>query len=141
MSESNRLCVLKDIQIESLRKKTVTCEKSKVLFQHFESNINLVNLKALRSVPIGQKNDSKFITLLLRILYADNLSTLSQRNVSGRNKLPITPTKKQIIDGIFKERIIAEETNIVQVELREKSVNTLLGDAILNIARPFKRVI
>lgn len=143
LNASNRLCVSKDLKIEILIKKNQQATKVKfqnVIFSKFEGKINASTLKDLRSVPSGQTYDSRFILKLVRYLYANNHNVLMDRSVAGKNKTPITPTKKKIIEDILRERVTIEEEEEIRIEHRTARVGTLICDAIRNIVRPLKRV-
>lgn len=143
LNASNRLCVSKDIKIEILIKENQQAKKSKVeaiIFNKFEGKINASTLKDLRSVPTGQTFDSTFILKLVRYLYENEHDVLLDRSVAGKNKPAITPTKKNIIKDVLRERVTIEEEEEVRIELRTPRVGILISDAIRNIVRPLKRV-
>lgn len=138
------MCVSKDIKIEKLLSEKSTADKTetpKTLFKSFEEKINSLVLKKLRSLDNGQKFDSTFVLTLVRSLYANDLTVLLSRNVSGKGKSPITPAKKTIIHDMLNERVIAEETDETLATQRINRIGGLLNDAITNITRPLKRVI
>lgn len=99
LKNSNRLCVAKDLKIERLlaEKSKITVgksEKNSVMFGKFENHIDPSVLKQLRNLPKDQSQDSKLVLLLMRHLYQNNLSILSNRTALGKGKTPITPEKK-----------------------------------------------
>lgn len=143
LNSSSRLCVQKDLQIERLLKGKKDSQIQKpaasVLFDKFENSLDSVALKDLKSVPNNQTNDSTFVLKLMRYLYADNLSVLLTKSVSGKSKTAISPVKKNLIENILKERIIAGEHNENQIALRASRAALLINDAIKNIVRPLKK--
>lgn len=143
LNASNRLCVSKDIKIERLIKENQLARKSKVpavIFDKFEGKINASTLKNLRSVPAGQPFDSTFILKLIRHLYENDHNVLLNRSAAGKNKEALTPTKKNIIQEIFRERVVTEEEEEARIVLRTARVGMLICDAIRNIVRPLKKV-
>lgn len=141
LNSSNRLCVQKDLKIERLKNDTnsqTNKPKNSVLFHKFEESISSVVLRELKSVPNGQTNDSTFVLKLMRHLYANDLQVLLNKSSCGKNKVPITPKKKSLIEEILKERVVADEKDENRIVLRAGRVGTLINDAIKNIVRQLK---
>lgn len=145
LNASTRLCVSKDLTIEKLKRENNQFHLAKkttvhaLIFNKFEQKLEASILKALRSVPTGQRNDSSFVLKLVRHLYEKDFSVLFERSAGGKNKTAITPTKKNIINEILRERVITEEEEAFRAELRINRVDTLINDAIKNIVRPLKK--
>lgn len=143
---SNGICVSKDVKIDRLLKEKAKItggklEQKPVMFVKFESDVDPITLKKLRSIQMGQKQDSTFVLTLVRHFYRNDLNVLFNRTASGKGKMPITPTKKAAIQKILEERVMIEESDIIRVGFRTNRINTLINDAIANITRPLKRVI
>lgn len=98
-----------------------------------------------------EKCDSTYVNELMQMLYADDLSVLLNRSVSGRqNKRkknpqsdvnntiktqPVTPKKLQIILDLFETRIQSADISMENKVRRLDRVKTLVKDAIQNIRK------
>lgn len=148
VNSANRLCVAKDLKIESLLKQPVENGQSDIaipiLFKRFEKMVESSTLKQLRSVQFGQKYDSTFVLTLVRHFYSNNINSLLTKTATGskqgKGKTAVSSEKKRLIHELLKERVISEESNGFCVENRLNRISDLLNDAIYNIVRPLKRV-
>lgn len=145
VNAANRLCVLKDLKIEQLLKeKGISMHNTTgPLFEKFKDKVDLSVLNQLRRIQKGQKYDSTFVLTLMRHLYASDLNVLLTKTAvgSGKSKIAVSPAKTSIIHQMFRERIVSEEDDQIQIELRVNRISSLINDAIFNIVRPLKRVI
>lgn len=102
VNASNRLCVAKDIKIESLLKNRAGGAEENiitpVLFKNFENKIESSTLKQLRSFQEGQNYDSSFVLMLVRHFYAENINVLLSKSASGsgKSKTAVSPEKKKL---------------------------------------------
>lgn len=106
----------------------------------------------LNSVSIAQQYDATYVRLLLEILYKNDNNALLYRTLSGRSRKTnqsdlndgeagqhkaISPTKKQKIFTMFRERII--NSNIASQEkftrLQTKNISRLVAIGIGNIRK------
>lgn len=113
-------------------------------FCAFAKDFNNEQLATLRDVPLTMQKDSKFITILVRMIYDGKFECLKHKSVTGRsgkageNKTPITPQKMDILTNIFNERIQAATEDNFERVVRKKKLNKLIKDALSNIYKSFE---
>lgn len=119
-----------------------------IQFQDFESFFEPADIKAIRSVRSGREKDSTFVLKVSRGLYKTDTQKLFERSSTGKRqkgiqKKVITPQKKQVIEEMFRERIISELQNEIdyegELEGRKSKLNRLIGKAIDNIKKQCKK--
>lgn len=136
----------KDIKMKRMKKdaakenevsKAVSSENGS-LFKSYESKFSSSQMKILRSMGSGQRNDSKFIKHCVEYTYGGNMEILKTKYSGDRkvkDKFPITPDKKLLISSIFNQRIDAEELNDETSNKRLGRLNRLVGDAIYCLSK------
>lgn len=135
-NESNKMNLQKDIKINSiLIDKNTGPAAEQSMFKSFQGIFTETELRDLRSIPISTTSDSKFITSCLRMLYKQDLSVLASRTAefATNNKKPITPSKKQTIEKIFKERLLYAPSE--EYSGRLKKLNEFLKWGIRNTTK------
>lgn len=135
-NESNKMNLQKDMKINSIlidKKTGPAAEQS--MFKSFQNILTETELKELRSISISTSSDSKFITSCLRMLYKQDHSVLASRTAefTTNDKKPITPSKKETIEKIFKERLLYAPSE--EYSARLKKLNELLKWGIRNTTR------
>lgn len=126
----------KDLILEELN------EKSEVMrFDEFSGDFSKEDLHLIQSVSNSKQNDPLFVRVVLRSLYASNLTVLNKRCVSGKSKSgeksEISPVKRQILDKIYNRRMeIASVSEVV--ESRRNTLNKHIKAAIEIITKNIK---
>lgn len=141
----------KDIKIQQLLKKNHKLNEDPsgpLPFENFVGHFESIVMNRIRSTKPGKSYDSKFILEVMRSLYKNCTEKLKSRSATGKKygkqkKAEITLTKKEIMEGMLKERLTSELGDQPQVQLliisRFKRLNRLVGDAIFNILAKDKR--
>lgn len=103
------------------------------------SNIFTSNqLAELRTIGLSAREDSSFVSSVMKFLYAGRLTILKTKSVSGRStkidqpKEKITPEKENVIRKTFAERMIDVNDDKLG---REKKLNKFIKDALINIGK------
>lgn len=110
-------------------------------FVKFSEKFRDSQLAQLRSIGPTIRDDSTFITTLMKFLYNGKFDTLMNKSVSGRGrtkaekKEKITPEKNSLMTEMFSERINEVTTDINDRNNRIKHFNKYIKDAIANINR------
>lgn len=105
-------------------------------FCEFSNVFASEQLAELRSIGISEREDSTFILSLMRMIYADELTKLKVKSVSGRTtkkdqpKQKFTPEKEKIIRKMYAERLIDVKDNN-----RANKLNKLIKNALRNIVK------
>lgn len=111
---------------------------SKLRFSEFSNDFTSQQLAELRSMGLNTRDDSSFVLLSLKFIYADRLSSLKNKSISGRtnknvqSKEKITPEKETIIRKMFAERLLDVDDDKIE---RGKRLNQLIKNALANIRR------
>lgn len=106
-------------------------------FFDFSNVFTSDQLADLRSIGLSAREDSSFVSSILKFIYADRITILKLKPVSGRTtkidhrKEKITPEKDKIIRKMFFERLLDVEDGRSE---REKKLNNRIKDALNNIA-------
>lgn len=125
---------------ESSNKQSKSVE-SELSFSKFAGKFIDSELAELRSVGPTIRDDSTFVSCVIRYLYSGCLESLENKSVSGRGrtkeerKEKLTPEKKAVIDDIFAERINHLTNSTEEYKSRYKLLHKYIKDAIFNINR------
>lgn len=118
----------------------VSAEKysKQMLFAKHEQHFTSAELKTLRSIGKGKRQDAAFVTHCVNYLYKGNTMVIANK-CSGNRKLKgktlISPDKKDTLSAILQERIESEGTDEMTGFDRTSRFTRLVGDAIYNIAK------
>lgn len=129
----------KDITIQTLKEKLAGFEKKKIKNTVPHSDcLSDAEMKDVRSVKSGAKNDSTFVFKLVQSLYKNDLSKLNSKSVTGKGrnttkKDRITPLKKDIIEKLLMERAMNDGGQDVTERLQKTNMH--IKNAIHNILR------
>lgn len=113
-------------------------------FHEFTSVFDSAQLATLREVGLSMQKDSKFVTMLIRMLYDGRFECLKLKSVTGRcgkggeQKTGITPRKMNILKNIFHERIQTATVDEFERDVRRKKLNKLIKDALSNVSKTFE---
>lgn len=121
-----------DCMIEDLEE-----QLEKGCYQQFESQISKATIKLLQSIPLSKSNDCKFVTAVLRDLYAGNIEVLKTTSATGRgaDKLSIPDEKYGNIRKIFDTRMEYASKYASDDGERRKNLNKCIKSAIETINR------
>lgn len=115
--------------------------ESQLTFSKFLGEFNDSQMAQLRSLGPTIRDDSTFVSSVMRFLYSERLDCLKNKSVSGRGrtkeekKEQLTPHKKTVLDEMFGERINCLTSNKDEIINRKKNLNKYVKDAISNINR------
>lgn len=114
-----------------------------VLFDQFKDDFTLEQLNGLREIGSTIRDDSSFVATALKSLYADRLSCLKNKSLTGRGKrgeekTGISPAKVTVMEKMFNERIYALTKDVQERKNRKKRLNKLIKDALNNISKSIK---
>lgn len=117
----------KDFMIQKLED-----ELNKSKYDLFRSSFNDEVITALTSIDESKAKDTIFMKKALAYLYRENLCKLKEKTYSGRNKEPITPSKKQVLEKLFNKRLeyIKDEQEKAD---RSKTFGKIIKNAIESI--------
>lgn len=146
LNESRDMNLYKDMKMKRMKKDAekeievpkVVSRENGSLFKSYESKFSSSQMKILRSMGSGQRNDSKFIKHCAEYIYdgiVEKLKTKYSGDRKVKGKVPITPEKKLLISSIFSQRIDAEELNDETSNKRLGRLNRLVGDAIYCLSK------
>lgn len=105
-------------------------------FSDFSNVFTSNQLAELRKIGLSAREDSSFVLAIMKFIYADRLTILKSKSVSGRAakidqpKEKITPEKENIIRKIFAERMLD-----INDDQRAKKLNKYIKDALGNITK------
>lgn len=138
----------KDREIDELRKlidqsqtPNISTPDNSLSFSQFENDFTSAQLVDLRSIGLTSRDDSKFVSFVIKCMYQENLSCLKTKSVTGRSvkqgetKTQISPDKMMLLKNIYSERIMAATEDSFEREKRKKMLNRKVNDAIHNISR------
>lgn len=113
------------------------------LYIDFKDDFDENELAKLRSIDGSKKSDSTFIRYCLQYMYKNEMSRLKTISVTGRNrtgqqKIPMSPTKSNILNKIFNERLSAQGLVDSEEIQRKSRLNIHIGHAIGHSARSKK---
>lgn len=145
LRKASDLNLQKDFEIKMLKQqlniKNPSAKKNELLFETYSHRFDSTEMKCIRSVKSGKRNDSAFILAILKALYKNEWSKLKQRRVTGRNyngasKIEISAEKKQIMREMFNERLseeIGSDSNEAdEFASRSARLNALMRYALHN---------
>lgn len=115
----------KDVEIRSLKKKI---ESKK--YTSFERKLTKKCIENLQNISDSEKDDSKFISVILNELYDVNI--LKSKSISGRSKnnkkTPLTPEKKLLLENIYSERL--QHLSTSEINTRKKNLSKIIRNTI-----------
>lgn len=131
----------KDLKIEQLTTNQRENSANNItIYNSYQHIFSTSELTTLRSVPFTSSKDSTFILQILRLLYKDDLHALNSRTASSKtpDKNPISPEKKDIINGLYNERLSCLKLNAFDFDKRKSKLNELTMTGIHNIRKSLK---
>lgn len=137
--QSTKINLHKDLKINNIVSDTQNSliSHGKSTFSLFESTFLLTELQALRSISINRTGDSTFVLTSMRFLYKDNLNLLKSRTSTKptETKQPITPSKKDIVTKIFRERLLVLGLCPSDFNTRFAKLNDHIKTALKNLSK------
>lgn len=109
----------KDVHIQKLEKKM-----EELRFNSFRNDLSDAAISELRTIDASERKDTAFIAVALKDLYRDDLTKLKEKTYSGRRKEPITPTKVNILQNLFRERLANDSSNKDRINNLPKCIKT-----------------
>lgn len=120
LRKANDVNMQKDLQIAAL-KQQLNNNKEQVkpttlLYEKHAHRFDAADMKKIRSIKDGQRNDSSFILTITRALYKNEENKLKNRRVTSRkygdtSKLEMSAEKKGLMSEMLRERVIDEIPN------------------------------
>lgn len=120
LRKANDVNMQKDLQIAAL-KQQLNNNKEQVkpttlLYENHAHRFDAADMKKIRSIKGGERNDSSFILTITRALYKNEEHKVKDRRVTSRkykdtSKLEMSAEKKEIMSEMLKERVIDETAN------------------------------
>lgn len=141
LKETSELNLQKDLKIAKLEKDGLNVQGEK-LYDDFANKFTEAELKDIRSVRSGEKNDSQFVLLMMKCLYKDGeKEKLNNRSVTGKKykgeqKLEITMEKKKTMLEMLGLRLKYELPGVsatAECKRRLDRFNQMIRSAIHNI--------
>lgn len=144
LRRANDINMQKDLQIQTLKQQLSSnkqpTEKSELLFGNHANRFDSTDIRQIRSIKSGRQYDSTFILAIMRALYRSEEDKIKDRRVTARKynsttKLEITADKKQMMQEMFEERVIAESdaaSENAAIEERLKKLNEHMRHALRN---------
>lgn len=121
-----------DVSIDELEKKT----KNK-RYLEFGNELSKGTIHILNSLRSLKDDDSKFLNILIRDLYKENIGVLQTTTISGRShnndKTPMSQSKSDLINKLFEKRLQYATEDGEVVGQRKKNLNKLIKTAIESI--------
>lgn len=116
LRKASDLNLQKDLEIKSLKQqlnKQKMNEKYDILFQNHSHRFENDEIRKIRSIKAGKRNDSTFVLTILKCLYKNEEAKLNDRRVTakkyvGTKKIELSAEKKQIMREMLEERVIDE---------------------------------
>lgn len=138
--DSNSVVVNSNSTDRKIAQKEPTAKKSisTVSFSKFCDDLSSDVLADLRSIGMNIREDSKFISTIIKGVYADRLDVLKGKSVLGRGRLKeknskVTPKKYDLLTGLFDERL--KKIDEPERTMRFKRLNKLIKDSMNNISK------
>lgn len=118
----------KDVKIRKLKREIQSTKYNK-----FERNLSKKCIEILRSIDDTEKEDAKFVSVILNELYDVNI--LKCKSISGRSKkndkTALSPEKKLLLDQIYSERLQQSKSlSSIEINTRKKSLTKNIRIAI-----------
>lgn len=143
LRKASDLNLQKDLEIKFLQQqltKKKTDENNDTLFQEHSHRFDSDEIKCIRSIKAGKKNDSAFILFVLKCLYKSEEAKLNNRRVTtrkygGTQKIELSAEKKQIMQHMLEERVLNElkgSDGDNELKTRLKQLNTHMRNALHN---------
>lgn len=108
-------------------------------FGGFSMHFSSEKLATLRSIGNNKREDSTFVSAIIKTLYADRLDAIKYKSVTGRSKgekkEAITPEKREILNEMFTERIYSTTDDNEERKIRLKKINDHIRFGLLNIGK------
>lgn len=150
LKKSSHVNLQKDLLIDKMRSESQSDANKfeSSLYQAFETSFDAADLKAIRSVLPGPSKDSTFVNKIMSALYkGSEFNKLCKRSAAGRRykgieKSGITPEKKDLIEMMLHERIVAESKDCPEnsAKKRTSGLNRFIRSAIHNILDAEKKI-
>lgn len=140
----------KDLKIQQLMKQNVPRDANTdmVLFKEYLNRFDVTDMVKIRSIGPGPQKDSKFINVILKSLYKNELYKLENRSATGKKfkgekKLEVSFEKKELMKNMLNERVRNELCDPFETSNeffnRVNRLNTFLRNAISNSLKKIKR--
>lgn len=138
INEARAINLQKDIQIRNLQAQlniqTYTeAGEFKNLFTQYECHFMPDEMKQLRSIDRGERNDSTFVSKSIFYLYGGSQNVVNRLPTSAKTaegKKPLSPEKVDIACKMLHERLIAEGLPNDAMTKREARFKKLLSNAV-----------
>lgn len=114
LRKANDVNMQKDLQIavlkQQLRDDKQAAESKLLLFESHAHRFDSTDIKKIRSIKAGQRNDSAFILHITRALYKNEESKIKERRVTSRKykgstKLEMSAEKTELMREMLEERM------------------------------------
>lgn len=107
------------------------------LYADFRNDFDENDLAKLRSIDGSKKSDATFIRFSIQFMYKNESTRLKTISVTGRNrsgqqKVPMSPKKINTLKRIFSDRLKGLNLGDTERTNREAKLNTHIGRAISN---------
>lgn len=115
-------------------------EAYKEFIDHFTED----QISELRSVSFDKNKDAKFVTMLIKAMYKDNLSVLKNKSMTGRsrnkdkNNDAVTPEKLALFESFYRKRL--QYSDKKERSDRSKKFKAHVNNAIQTLSRDRKKV-
>lgn len=148
LRKANDINMQKDIEIDILKKKLsdmgaeANCDS--LLFEKYAHKFDDKEIKKIRSIKMGQRNDSTFILTILKALYKNQDEKIRERRATSRkfkdsSKHEISFEKKEIMRQMLEERIKSENNDTIFNDTRLKKLNEHMRHALCNAKKSQKK--
>lgn len=143
LRKANDLNMQKDLEIKALKEKLNGLNEIKpnqMLFESLAHRFDSNEMKKIRSIRAGKRNDSTFILSITKALYKNEEEKLKERRVTSRkiknqSKFEISAEKKEIMRGMLEERLVNELKDTGEsdeIAKRLKRLNEHMRNALKN---------
>lgn len=123
----------KDLKIQKIFAQSNTRSESLAnLFSLYENRFTPNEMKSLRSIGKGERNDSTFVSKCVQFLHGgpNNVANRVATSSHVEGKKPLSPDKVEIVSNMLSERLAAENISNEAVIAREIRFNKLLNSAV-----------
>lgn len=136
LSENNNLReILKKYTDFKNRNEKSTKTEALLYLEQYRNKISQNVLKELQEISGKQRNDSTFILKIMRDIY-ENINVLKNETAKGTDgKSMMSQDKRQLIDGMFRDRLLKENLSSLEFEKRFGQITKLINYARNNIMK------
>lgn len=113
LRKASDLNMQKDLEIKHLKQRLNTNKVNEIPFQNHSHQFEPGEMRKIRSIKGGERNDSAFVLTILKGLYKNEEAKLNDRQVTARKyggikKIELSAEKKEIMREMLKERVLDE---------------------------------